>query len=507
MNTTVKTLCIALLAIVLQADRSGAGLLDALGSFDAHMSEFNPVGHHIIEPVNEAIPRLHVGGFIRLDANFNLHHDDHDIGVANIDKDWRAQKIEWLFELEASYRLSDNWELCGVVHFLYDAAYDWQNSRGLYADRNNTGAHYYNRGEQILREFYLKGFVGNFDIYLGKQQVVWGKMEGRVLDIVNPMDSREYPPAEWQDDYEYRRIPLWMANITYNWTNCSLQVLWIPDFEQTYALIPGAAYYPPFVEIPSPVRFKGSSRPSNAFSDHEWAVRFNMQKWNWEFSLLYFYTWSDTPTNFKRRFRAASLRNGLVNLVVEPRHTRLHQFGAMAETSFYGLGRHWVVSNELVYTTNKYYSVDNEPMLPWNLEDGVKKRDELFFGTRWMTSFFGGELNLIFQPLVKYVPGYNHHHSTPGSDQQLLYGALTVLSKSYAFTGDRLNTTYYILGFANGHPSSKAEGVRQLFEVRWKVSDYISTMLYVELFNGNHQGIYGAYSKYDNMGFQIKYEF
>lgn len=503
---TVAACCSA--GALCAAPAAAGSIADAFGAFDRSMSEFNPIGHYLIDPIHKAVPRLHLSGSIRLDANLNTHHDDHDLGVANIRKDWRAQKIEWLCELEASYRLSDNWELVGVAHFLYDAAYDWQHSRGLYADSVDRTSHYYHRGEQIMREFYLKGFVGNFDIYLGKQQVVWGKMEGRVLDIVNPMDSREAPAAEWQNDYEYRRIPLWMANVTYHWSDYSLQLLWIPDFEEAYSpLVAGSPYRPPFISIPAVARFTDSDKPSSSFRDHEWAVRLNMEKGNWEFSLVYFYTWSDSPTNFRRRFRLTSPRNGLVNLEVEPKYTRLHQFGAMAETSFYALGHHWVVSNEVVYTLNKYYSVDDESLLPWKLGDGVRKGNEIFFGSRWMTSFFDGALNTIFQPLLKYATGFNHHYSTPGSNQKLLYGALLVLSQEYAFTNNRLSSTYYCLGFANSHPSSTDEGVRQLIELKWRVSDYITTMLYYEWFNGDHMGIYGGYSKYDNLGLYLKYEF
>ncbi|MCP4716642.1 MAG: hypothetical protein GY868_16090, partial [Deltaproteobacteria bacterium] len=482
-------------------------LLGLLGELDAHMSEFNPIGHHLIDPINEAVPRLHIKGFLRLDANMNLHSDDRSIGAAKINKDWRMQKIEWLAEIEASYRLTDSWQLVAVSHFLYDSVYDWQHSHGLYADRTDRTSHYYHRGEQILREFYLKGYWGNFDFYLGKQQIVWGKMEGRVIDVINPMDSRESPLAEWQADYEYRRMPLWMTNITYNWTDCSLQFLWIPDFEEGYGpLTPGAPYHPTAIAVPSVARFYDSDKPSTSFEDHEWALRFNMTKGDWEFALFYFYTWSDSPTNFMRTFRLVAPRDGLITVEVEPKHTRQHMFGAMVETGFYGLGRHWVVSNEVLYTMNKYFSVDDESLLPWNLEDGYKKRDEIFFGSRWMTSFFRGEVNVIFQPLIKYVPGYSHNHSQTGSNQKLLYGALTVISKSYEFTGDRLNTTYYCLGFFNAHPSEQ-EGVRQLLEVRWKVSDYIKTILYYETFNGDHQGIYGSYDKYDNIGLYIKYAF
>jgi len=139
-----------------------------LSNLDASFSEFNPIGHHLVDPINEAVSRLHLSGFIRMDATFNVHGDDHCIGDGCIDKDWRAQKVEWLLELEASYRLNDNWEVNAITHFLYDSAYDWQHSRGLYADRVDTTSHYYHKGEQILRELYLKGFASNFVLSLGK---------------------------------------------------------------------------------------------------------------------------------------------------------------------------------------------------------------------------------------------------------------------------------------------------------------------------------------------------
>ena len=178
----------------------------------------------------------------------------------------------------------------------------------------------------------------------------------------------------------------------------------------------------------------------------------------------------------------------------------------MAETGFYALGRHWVVSNEAVFTLHSYYSVDDEPMLPWKLKDGVQKTNDILFGSRWMTSFFNGELNVIFQPVGKYITGYNHHYSFPASNQKLLYGALLVLAKSYEFTGDRLSTVLYVHGYFNAHPSEQ-EGLRHLFEVRWKVSDYISTRLYYEWYDGDYRGGYGAYDKFDNVGLYIKYEF
>ncbi len=39
-------------------------------------------------------------------------------------------------------------------------------------------------------------------------------MDGRFIDMINPMDVRESVQLE-ASDFEYRRIPTWMANATY----------------------------------------------------------------------------------------------------------------------------------------------------------------------------------------------------------------------------------------------------------------------------------------------------
>ncbi|MGB0723273.1 MAG: RNA polymerase-associated protein rapA [Gammaproteobacteria bacterium] len=61
-----------------------------------------------------------------------------------------------------------------------------------------------------LRELYFDTRVGEFDIRIGKQQVVWGTADGiKLLDIINPTDFRELN----QNTMEDSRIPIWMVNI------------------------------------------------------------------------------------------------------------------------------------------------------------------------------------------------------------------------------------------------------------------------------------------------------
>jgi len=78
------------------------------------------------------------------------------------------------------------------------------------------------------------------DIRAGKQQVVWGTTDGvRILDLVNPLDYREWT----LNDFPEMRIPLWMINLEGEINpNANLQVLLIPDYQPDYYPPAGSAY-------------------------------------------------------------------------------------------------------------------------------------------------------------------------------------------------------------------------------------------------------------------------
>jgi hypothetical protein len=63
--------------------------------------------------------------------------------------------------------------------------------------------------QDYLRELYLDTTVGDWDLRIGKQQVVWGTADGiKLLDMVNPTDYREFNQNTMAD----ARIPVWMIN-------------------------------------------------------------------------------------------------------------------------------------------------------------------------------------------------------------------------------------------------------------------------------------------------------
>jgi hypothetical protein len=77
-----------------------------------------------------------------------------------------------------------------------------------------------------LRELYATFFVRNHTLKLGKQQVAWGETDGiRILDIINPLDYREFLLKDTEDI----RIPIWMLNYAVEIDSAQLQLLLVPD--------------------------------------------------------------------------------------------------------------------------------------------------------------------------------------------------------------------------------------------------------------------------------------
>jgi len=81
-------------------------------------------------------------------------------------------------------------------------------------------------GSAEIRDFYLE-FRGDKGLSrIGKQQIVWGRMDGiKVLDVLNPQDFREFII----DDFEDSRTSLWSGYFDYTLGDWRAELAVIPD--------------------------------------------------------------------------------------------------------------------------------------------------------------------------------------------------------------------------------------------------------------------------------------
>ncbi|GAG14981.1 unnamed protein product, partial [marine sediment metagenome] len=163
-----------------------------------------------------------LGGYLR-------HESSLKVGDDTVEPMW----FENILQLELTYHLNENIDFFLMTRGYYDAVYDAKNGGFLKEHRvrkdlrDKYSHHRKDTLADAIREAYIDIFLEDFDIRIGKQQIVWGKTEGfKMLDIINPTDYRKFV----QDVFEDSRITLWSAKIDYAiGLNNLLELVIIPD--------------------------------------------------------------------------------------------------------------------------------------------------------------------------------------------------------------------------------------------------------------------------------------
>jgi hypothetical protein len=228
-----------------------------------------------------------------------------------------------------------------------------------------------------IRELYADMYLGNLDVRLGKQFVVWGVLEGvRITDEINPMDFRELILPDLLD----YRIPLWMAKLDYYRPEASYQFLWIPDIRFHKPAPPGSEWEL-LQEVPG-TRYPQSFNYKNS----EFGYKVNTNLWDTELAFSYFYTWDDFPVIFRH-----ALLDQSIDPQFFPTYTRLSMYGA----TFVKQLSSYILKGELAYVTGKYFAVANadENHDGWLDKNGEFQRDHLRWGLGMDFNWHGADIS------------------------------------------------------------------------------------------------------------------
>lgn len=213
--------------------------------------------------------------------------------------------------------------------------------------------------QAAMRELYLDLFLGDFDIRVGKQFVIWGVMTGvRVVDEINPMDFRELILLDLLD---YRR-PLWTLKVDYFGENNSYELLVIPDLK-FHKPAPKGSEWELLQNVP------GTKNP-NSWTLENTEVGFKVSRtiWDTELSLSYFYTWDDFPVIFRK----VSVNNtSQRDPEFFPTYTRIKMYGLTFQRPFFGQ----IIKGEFAFVQDKYFGISND--VDRNRDGFVDHRGEL----------------------------------------------------------------------------------------------------------------------------------
>ena len=246
----------------------------------------------------------------------------------------RWDKIQNRLEIKPEAVLAGGWEFRSRALLWYDAAMDIEATRA--PDLTTSIKQHYRTASQ-LKEAYLMYGGDAFDLRLGQQQIIWGKTDGlRMLDVVNPLDMREFI----LDDFLDSRIGVVAARLNYypdTDVEQEIELLVIPDAKPAQAAPAGSRWA---LQTPQPptgivVQVQGYDKPNWSLKNTEYGAAWRANIAGWDVSANDFYGWKDSPNAFRQ------IQPGL--MTVQLKHLRMHTLGGSFSNAFGA----WVVRGEL----------------------------------------------------------------------------------------------------------------------------------------------------------------
>lgn len=401
---------------------------------------------------------------------------------------WVEGEIQKL-RLEARTRIDadigDETDFTAILRLWTDPAFDFGQMESHAFPELSDGTLPWRIGEEgefELREAYLRTPLGDATLTLGKQQIVWGVADGlKVLDVVNPMDLREFI----LDDFEDSRIPLWAVNAQIPLRKWELQVVWLPDpschilprLDSEYEIRSSTPEWPPWLDVVQ----EPPDKPGRLLADSDAGARLSTSRGGWDLTFNYLYHHDDVPA-LRRRF-ALTLDGPAV--VVRPDYERGHVIGGTLGKTF---GR-VAVRGEYGLFLDRPYSTDR-----LRDRDGVVTVDEISYviGVDWFAlggTFFSTQL---FQNWVPDDP--------PGlvRDRLQTYGTFAVQRR---YLHDALTLeTFWIHALNDGDGLWRARATYD-FSDAWRIYGG------VDVFYGQSRGFFGQFDGRDRIVFGLQWSF
>jgi hypothetical protein len=193
-----------------------------------------------------------------------------------------------------------------------------------------------------FRDTYMDISKGNWDIRIGKQQIVWGEAIGTfIADVVNARDLRE----SVLPSFDFIRIPQWGTDVEYRRSDFHIEGIWLPTPVMDRVPRPGAEFAPALPVIPDyQIVFQHETQPSDSLKNGEFGGRISYLLAGWDLSAFYFRTWDKEPVYLR------TIEPGVITLF--PTHPRITYDGFTFSKELSAV----VLKGEMTYTEGKYFS-------------------------------------------------------------------------------------------------------------------------------------------------------
>ncbi|MEA2103700.1 MAG: DUF1302 family protein [Candidatus Cloacimonadota bacterium] len=332
----------------------------------------------------------------------------------------------------------------------------------------------------ILRQAYLDLYFDDFDLRIGKQQIIWGKADGVfITDGISPRDLSEFILP----DFDEIRIGINAVKLDYYLGNSTFEAVWIPTFQPTIIPDTNSVWSPKLPEFPIPVSFDNSNTEvENKLSNSEVAFKYSYLGSFIDFELMTAYLWDDNPAmHIHPQVNDTSA-------VIKSEYHRLPLVGASFSKAVGGA----VVRGESAYYFDKRFAI-NFPSYFQNFPpDGLQKKDYLHYLWGYDHNWF--DVNVSLQLIQEYILDYDDDISKDEFTSTVTFLA----SKTF------LNETLQLDIFAYYGINDENALLRP--KISYDFSDGFNLLLGMNLFLGD-EGNFGQYNENDMVYLKVRYDF
>ena len=375
--------------------------------------------------------------------------------------------------------LSDkDWQY-SVLQNTFDWRLDYSKSNvGLYV---NPVFNYNDLGKDLdisLRQIYFDIFFEDFDLRIGKQQIIWGKADGVfITDVISPKNLSEFILPE----FEEIRIGINALKLDYYLGNSTLEAVWIPTFQSTIMPDSSSIWFPEMYLRANPTTFDYSnSKVEQKLSESEVALKYSYLGSEIDFELMGAYMWDDNPAMHIYADYTSSVL--LFPLLIKPEYHRLPLVGASFSKSLLGA----VIRGEGAYYFGKMFSAENF------LTNGIREKDYVHYLIGYDHNWFG--INVSLQFVQEYILDYEEDIN----NDEFSNTATFLASKTF------INETLELSLFSYCGINNEDALIRP--KISYNIFDGFNILLGTNIFIGN-KGNFGQYDDNDMIYTKIRYDF
>ena len=323
-----------------------------------------------------------------------------------------------------------------------------------------------------LRQAYMDIYFDNFDLRIGKQQIIWGKADGVfITDIISPRDLSEFILP----DFDEIRLGIDAIKFDYYLGNSTFETVWIPTFQSTIIPDKNSIWAPAMPDFPMSVNYDYSNADvENKLSESEIALKYSYLGSAIDFELMAAYMWDDNP--------AMHIYPQSDTLIIKPEYHRLPLVG----TSFSKAVGGAVVRGETAYYFDKRFSAEDFSV------NGIKEKDYLHYLVGYDHNWFG--VNVSFQFIQEYIMDYEEDMRNDEFSNTMTFLA------SKTFINETLELSLFSYYGINDNDALLRP------KLSYDFSDGFNVLLGTDIFIGE-EGNFGQYNDNDMVYMKVRYDY